>query len=256
MLLLPLLIWSGSPRPRGLVTDVGGRSSGTRGIFDFVRPRAFFAEFTLTGPGPADTLPAMPDEAAYDGAPGGVSDGSEMAWFCVRTQLKHEHIAAANLRMMPELEVFNPRIRYRRSTRRGPVWFTESLFPSYVFARFNWREQLRLVHHSAGVAAIVHFGTRWPTIPDPVIETLKTQVGQEELRVVQGEPQVGEQVQVSGGSFHGLEGIVTRLVPSRMRVAILLDFLGRQTAVEVALNQVVRLPSGEVFVKQRHAPRS
>ena len=42
----------------------------------------------------------------------------------------------------------------------------------------------------------------------------------------------------------------------RMRVAILLEFLGRQTMVEVALGQVVRLPSGEAFVKQRHAPKS
>jgi transcription antitermination factor NusG len=198
----------------------------------------------------------MSDEAVYGGEPGEISDGSEMAWFCVRTQLKHEHIAAANLRTLPELEVFNPRIRYRRSTRRGPVWFTESLFPSYIFARFNWRQQLRLVYHSAGVATIVHFGTRWPTVPDPVMETLKSQVGQEDLRVVQGDPGVGEQVQISGGAFHGLEGIVTRLLPSRMRVAILLDFLGRQSTVEVALDQVVRLPSGEAFVKQRHAPRS
>ena len=198
----------------------------------------------------------MSDEMVQSSALEGTAEGPELAWFCLRTQLKHEHIAASNLRLLPELEVFNPRIRYRRSTRRGPVWFTESLFPSYIFARFNWREQLRLVHHSAGVASIVHFGTRWPTIPDGVIESLKTQVGEEELRVVQGEPQVGEQVQISGGAFHGLEGVVTRLLPARMRVAILLEFLGRQTSVEVALSQVVRLPSGEAFVKQRHAPRT
>jgi transcriptional antiterminator RfaH len=198
----------------------------------------------------------MSDEVVQGSALDGTAEGPELAWFCLRTQLKHEHIAASNLRLLPELEVFNPRIRYRRSTRRGPVWFTESLFPSYIFARFNWREQLRLVHHSAGVASIVHFGTRWPTIPDGVIESLKTQVGAEELRVVQGEPQVGEQVQISGGAFHGLEGIVTRLLPARMRVAVLLEFLGRQTSVEVALSQVVRLPSGEAFVKQRHTPRS
>lgn len=184
---------------------------------------------------------------------GGVADE---AWFCVRTQLKHEHIAAANLRSQSGLEVFNPRIRYRRSTRRGPVWFTESLFPSYIFARFNWREQLRLVYHTSGVATIVHFGFQWPTLPDAVVEELKLQVGQEELRVVEAEPQVGEEVQISGGAFHGLEGVVTRLLPSRMRVAILLEFLGRQTMVEVAMDEIVRLPQGEAFVKQRHTPKA
>jgi len=181
--------------------------------------------------------------------------GPELAWFCVRTQLKHEHIASANLRLVPGIEVFCPRIRYRRSTRRGPVWFTESLFPSYIFARFDWRTQLRLVYHSAGVATIVHFGSRWPTIPDQTVEELQTQVGEEELRVIDAEPQVGEAVQISGGAFHGLQGIVTRLLPSRTRVAILLDFLGRQTMVEVPAQDVVRLPSGEGFVRQSPAPR-
>jgi transcriptional antiterminator RfaH len=175
----------------------------------------------------------------------------ELAWFCVRTQLKHEHIATANLRLLPDLEVFNPRIRYRRSTRRGPVWFTESLFPSYVFARFNWREQLRLVYHSAGVATIVHFGTRWPTISDATIAELQASIGDEEVRVVEAQPEVGEEVEIAGGPFHGLHGIITRLLPARMRVAILLEFLGRQTMVEVPMTEIVRLAEGGNYVTGR-----
>jgi transcriptional antiterminator RfaH len=198
----------------------------------------------------------MSELSAHNLTPGAADPKTpDLAWFCVRTQLKHEHIATANLRLVPDVEVFSPRIRYRRSTRRGPVWFTESLFPSYIFARFDWRTQLRVVYHSPGVATIIHFGSRWPTIPDDTVTELKTQVGKEELRVIEGEPEVGEEVQISGGAFHGLQGIVSRLLPSRMRVAILLDFLGRQTMVEVSTRDVVRLPSEERFVRQRHARR-
>lgn len=178
---------------------------------------------------------------------------SEWAWFCVRTQLKHEHIATANLRLLPGIQVFNPRIRYRRSTRRGPVWFTESLFPSYVFARFDWRQQLRLVYHSPGVATIVHFGARWPTIPDDTVAELRASIGEEELRVVEAQPEVGEEVEISGGAFHGLRGIITRLVPARQRVAILLEFLGRQTMVEVPMAEIVRLAEGGNYVSGRKA---
>jgi transcriptional antiterminator RfaH len=177
------------------------------------------------------------------------------AWFCLRTQPKHEHIAAANLRLLPDVEVFNPRIRYRRSTRRGPVWFTESLFPSYLFARFDWRLCLRQIHHAAGVSTVVHFGSRWPTLPDAAIADLKTAVGEQELRLIDATPQPGEEIQISGGAFHGLNAIVSRLVPARERVAVLLEFLGRQTMVEVPLQSVVRLPSGETFIRQRHTPR-
>ena len=167
--------------------------------------------------------------------------GSTVAWFCLRSQLKHEHIAAANLRRQGCAEPFNPRIRFKRSTRRGPVWVTESLFPSYLFARFDWKDSLRLVHHTAGVAGIVHFGSRWPTIPDEVIEQLRTEVGQEELRVIGETLALGDEVQISGGAFHGLQGVVARVMPARARVAVLLEFLGRQSAIEVATDAVVKL---------------
>ncbi len=186
--------------------------------------------------------------SATHGAPthgaGTSPETHELAWFCLRSQLKHEHIAAANLRRLEGVEVFNPRIRFKRSTRRGPVWFVESLFPSYVFARFDWRTSLRLVHHSPGVAGVVHFGSRWPTVPDHVIANLKTSVGEEELKVMPDTVQPGDAVQISGGSFHGLQGLVTRLIPARARVAVLLEFLGRQTSVEVAMDALVPLDAG------------
>ncbi len=170
-------------------------------------------------------------------------EGVYLAWFCVRSQLKHEHIAAANLRQLPDTEVFNPRIRFKRATRRGPVWVTESLFPNYLFARFDWRNSLRLIHHTGGVVGIVHFGSRWPTIPDAAIDDLRSAIGEDELRILDATLDVGQEVRVSGGVFDGLEGIITRVIPGRQRVAVLLDFLGRQSTFEVAADQLLKLNS-------------
>jgi transcriptional antiterminator RfaH len=170
---------------------------------------------------------------------GSSGNGLEAAWFCVRSQLKHEHIAAANLRQHTDIKVFNPLVRFKRSTRRGPVWVTEALFPGYLFARFDWKECLRLVHHTFGVAGIVHFGTRWPTIPEPVIQELQSVLGTEGVRVIGETLAPGDSVRIAGGAFHGLQGVVTRVMPGRERVAVLLDFLGRQTAVELPLNSVI-----------------
>ena len=165
---------------------------------------------------------------------------SSCAWFCVRSQPKHEHIAAANLRTRENLEVFNPRIRFKRPTRRGPIWVTESLFPSYLFARFDWTIALRLVHHTPGVAGVVHFGSRWPTIPDAAIEELRAAVGSEEVRVVGATLQTGDEIHIAAGVFSGLQGIITRVMPAQDRVAVLLDFLGRQTTVELPTNAVIK----------------
>lgn len=165
---------------------------------------------------------------------------TQAAWLCIRSQPKHEHIAAGHLRALPGLEVFLPRIRFRRQTRRGAAWFTEALFPNYLFARFDWETLLRRVHAAPGVSGVIHFGERWPTVPDEVMAELQALFGETELHEIPETPEVGEAVQVAGGALHGLQAIVTQVFPARQRVAVLLEFLGRQTAVELPLEQVVR----------------
>lgn len=165
--------------------------------------------------------------------------GEDLAWFCVRSQPKHEHIAAAHLRR-EGMQAVLPRIKFKKPTARGPVWVTEVLFPSYVFAQFNWRDSLRLVHYLPGVAKVVSFGNHWPTIPDEAIDELRRAVGQNELHVIPDDVAPGDAVQISGGAFHGLIAVVTHVFPAKQRVRVLLDFLGRQSSVEVNAASLVR----------------
>ncbi len=160
-------------------------------------------------------------------------------WFCLRTQPKHEHIAAAHLKQEADVEVYLPRIRFKRSTRQGPVWFTEALFPNYLFARFDLPLCLRKVQAARGVRGVVHFGERWPAIPDEVIQQLRASVPADQVHVIVEELKTGDAVRISGGAFHGLEAVVTRAMPGRQRVGVLLEFLGRQTMVEVEKEAVV-----------------
>ena len=175
---------------------------------------------------------------SFSAANAGWEPGS--AWFCVRSKVKQEHVAAAHLGKEAGVEVYLPRIRFRRATRRGPVWFTEALFPGYLFARFDLSASLRKVAHARGVRGVVHFGERWPIVPERIVEELRATVGADEVRVIDEELRPGERVQIAGGVFHGLRAVVSRVMPSRERVAVLLEFLGRQTTVEVGRATVVR----------------
>jgi transcriptional antiterminator RfaH len=162
------------------------------------------------------------------------------AWFCLRAKPKSEHIAAGHLKTNLGFEVFAPQIRFKRSTHRGAVWVTEPLFPSYLFAKYRFRESSRLVHYSPGIRGVVHFGCKWPAVPDGAIEELRQIYGHETVHVIDPTPQAGDAVEIAGGAFHGLKAVVTRVMPARERVGLLLDFLGRQTMVELSLNQVVK----------------
>jgi transcriptional antiterminator RfaH len=163
----------------------------------------------------------------------------EPAWFCVQTQTKREHIAASNLRQDAHVEVFLPRIRFRRSTRRGPAWVTEALFPGYLFARFPLSALLRRIQSLRGVRGVVHFGHRWPSIPDAVIGQLRSTVGDAEIKTLFADLKTGDSTEVVTGVFQGFQALVARVIPRSQRVSVLLDFLGQQTAVELSSDQLV-----------------
>ncbi len=161
-----------------------------------------------------------------------------ISWFCVRARTRQEHVAAASLRRLDGMEVINPRIRFRRVTARGPVWATESMFPGYIFGRFNLKRAFDPVQYSFGVAGVVHFGHFWPVVPDETIEALRAVIGEEEVRLVEPALTVGQEVEIATGAFAGFHGIVTRVMSARDRVTVLLEFLGRQTTVELPLDGV------------------
>jgi transcriptional antiterminator RfaH len=168
--------------------------------------------------------------------PNSETDGDD-SWFCVRSKTRQEHIAAANLRRL-RIDVLNPRIRFRRATTRGPMWVIESMFPGYLFARFNFKRSLDAVQHTFGVTGVVHFGFFWPVVSDETVDALRAIVGEEEVHMVGPALEVGQEVEVATGAFSGFLGIVTRVMPAKDRVAVLLEFLGRQTTVELPIGGV------------------
>jgi transcriptional antiterminator RfaH len=161
------------------------------------------------------------------------------AWFCLRTHLKHEHIAAAHLEQLAGVEAFNPQLRLLRSTRVGRRWFLESLFPNYIFVRCVLDFALEKVVHTPGVKTLLRFGGRVPEIPETVIADLRR--GLDELRseVVTDAPIEGEEVEIIGGAFAGMKASVTHVQPGKVRVQIMLEVMGRLVPAELSLDRLL-----------------
>src|SRR4051812_21342075 len=120
-------------------------------------------------------------------------------WFCLKTQPKREHLAAATLRAITGLPVLSPRIRFRKATRRGPVWFVEAMFPGYIFAQFHYSGQHRHVQSVPGIVRVVGFGDRVGVIDERTIENVRAAAGDEEVVVYSPEFQIGDSVQIAEG---------------------------------------------------------
>lgn len=161
------------------------------------------------------------------------------AWYCVRTHLKHEHIATAYLCRIPKVEVFNPQLRLLRSTRRCRKWSTESLFPNYVFARFTLESILEKVTYTPGVKMVLRFGDRVPEIPAAVIEELRRGMAELGSMVLTDAPEEGDEVEIAEGAFAGMRALVTRVLPGRQRARILLEVMGRSVPTELSLDSVL-----------------
>src|SRR5690242_17570689 len=159
-------------------------------------------------------------------------------WFCLKTQPKHEHIAAVGLRRQHETPCFSPRLRFRKATRRGAVWFVEPMFPGYIFAEFVYPLMHRRVEHASGVQGIVHFGDYLATIDPGTVATLQAQAGDEEIVTIDPEITTGQSVNIAEGPFQGLAAVVTRVLPAKQRVTVLLEFLGRSVETEISMPKV------------------
>lgn len=165
-------------------------------------------------------------------------------WFCVRTQTKREHIAAKHLRELEGVEVFCPRVRYRKATRRGKIWWLEPLFPGYLLAKFDREEMERTVTYCQGVRGLVRFGTEIPDVPDATVRNLIRQVrdqagGGGEMITIAPSISIGDEVEVATGPFQGMKGIIRSVAPATERVKVLLEFLGQIQPVDLDLFSIL-----------------
>lgn len=165
-------------------------------------------------------------------------------WFCVRTQTKREHIAAKHLREIEGIEVFCPRIKYRKATRRGKIWWLEPLFPGYLLAKFDISEMERAVTFCQGVRGLVRFGSEIPFVPEKFVTSLIAQVnamaaGDEELITIAPDIAIGDEVEVAHGPFQGMKGTIQSIAPAGERVKVLLEFLGQVQPINLDLFSIL-----------------
>jgi transcriptional antiterminator RfaH len=168
----------------------------------------------------------------------------EPFWYAVRTQTRREHLAAKHLREVEGVEVLCPRLRYRKATRRGKIWWIEPLFPGYILARFPRLELERAVSYCHGVRGLVRFGDQIPAVPDAFVERIRQEIAlydQSTGDCITLQPQIttGEEVEVAHGPLQGMRGPVLEILPGKERVRVLLEFLGQPQRIEIDLFSIL-----------------
>lgn len=159
----------------------------------------------------------------------------DLKWYVVRTQPKRERVAAGSLRENLAIEVLCPLVRYRKATRRGKVWWSEAMFPGYIFARFNRAEHERAVRYAQGILTLVQFGEYMPSVSESFIKGMLDGLGEAEEMTLSHTVELGEQYEIASGPLQGQTGNVIEVLPGKERVRLLIEFIGGEHTIDVDL---------------------
>jgi transcription antitermination factor NusG len=76
-------------------------------------------------------------------------------WYCIFTKRGQEDIVSKKLEEMPDLEVFNPKIKVKKYNGFKFKEVSEELFPNYIFSRLDPFRYFHVVKYTRGVRRFV-----------------------------------------------------------------------------------------------------
>ena len=166
----------------------------------------------------------------------------EAKWYVVHTYSGYENAVAAAVmkaaenRKMTDLirEVNIPMETVTEFTDNGEKTVERKVFPGYVLVKMIMTdESWHLVHNVRGATGFV--GSDGKAVPLTEQEILD--LGVEHREVVVGYS-VGDTVRVVDGPLSGFNGVVDELETEKDRVRVVVSMFGRETPVDLTLDQV------------------
>jgi len=157
---------------------------------------------------------------------------NQRQWYVVYSKPHREEQAQFHLRAKG-VDVFFPRLDVTRAaeTRRRIV----PLFPNYLFVRIELETEAHRVMWSPGVKRIVSFGDGPTPLNNCVVDFLRQLTGSDGAIKARSRLRTGQEVEIRGGPFDGLLGIIQDPPDAKGRVRILLKLLSRQISVRMGV---------------------
>jgi transcription elongation factor/antiterminator RfaH len=159
------------------------------------------------------------------------TSGDRKDWYVVYSKPHKEEQAQLHLRSKG-LDAFFPRLHLPGAAANKKKRII-SLFPNYLFVRMHFDTEYHYVTWTPGIKRIVSFNDSPIPLKDEVVQFLMRQAGPEGLITARSALEPGQQVEIDGGPFDGLMGIIQEPPNDKGRVKVLLKLLSRHIKVEL-----------------------
>ena len=163
-------------------------------------------------------------------------------WYVIHTYSGYENTVAAtieksaeNLKMTDLIQDISiPMETVTEITDSGTKTVEKKVFPGYVLVKMIMTdESWHIVRNVRGVTGFVGTATK----PIPLTDDEIAQLGVEKTQLVVSYT-VGDTVKITDGPLDGFIGVVEELDVDKNSVRVVVSMFGRETPVELELNQV------------------
>lgn len=163
-------------------------------------------------------------------------------WYVVHTYSAYENTVKATLEKTVETrhlqdliqQVLIPMETVTEITENGPKTIERKVFPGYIFVKMVMSDEMwYIIKNIRGATGFVGDGNK----PIPLSEDEIEQLGIEKREIVVGYA-VGDTVTITDGPLTSFTGIVEELDIEKNKVRVVVSMFGRETPVELELDQV------------------
>jgi transcription elongation factor/antiterminator RfaH len=163
-------------------------------------------------------------------------------WYVLHTHPKQENRAESNLKVLG-VSVINPKIKERRYNPfiDHPAYVAKSLFPRYIFARFNLEALYHKIRFTRGVATVVGPGERPTAIDEEIVALIQSRIKEDGFVQLEEEIRPGDKVKIMHGPLKDFAGVFEREMKDSARIRILLQTVSWQAHVAIEREKVKKV---------------
>ena len=163
-------------------------------------------------------------------------------WYVVHTYSGYENTVKATIEKTVETRhlediihvISIPMETVTELTDNGPKTYERKVFPGYVLIKMIMTDEAwYVIKNVRGVTGFVGSGTK----PTPLTEDEVQQLGVEKHEIVVNYAE-GDSVKITDGPLTSFVGVVDMLDVDKNKVRVIVSMFGRETPVELELDQV------------------
>jgi len=161
-------------------------------------------------------------------------------WYVIQTKPNREEQVHSFL-SLKGVEMFGPRVETFALANGKGRQELKSLFPTYLFGKFDIEQDYPLVRWARGVRRILSFGGNPTPVSEEIVELIKGRTDADGIVRRRLSLLPNDVVRINVGPLKDLVGLFERWVSDRERVRILLNVIGYQPAVELHVSMIEKV---------------